>query len=602
MSHEFPPIGRILPYMTGPVPQGRRSARYIGCIMKKLINRPEEVVEEMVQGLAVLQPGCARLPGHKALIRADAGDARDRQVAVLSGGGSGHEPAHAGYIGAGMLSAAVAGEVFTSPSSDTVFAAIKAVAGEPGALLVVKNYTGDRLNFGLAAEMARAEGIPVEMVIVDDDAALRGTAGASGARGLAGTVFIHKLLGAAAAEGKSVAQLLTIGKAAVTSLGTMGVSFSAGTSPAVGRPSFELGEHEMEIGLGIHGEPGVKRMPVQPADQLTETLLSTILQHGKFPKQVAVMVNNLGATTTMELAIVGRHAVRFLESKGFTVERIFAGTFLSSLDMAGISISVLGLNGERLRWLDAATTAPAWPSVLKQRPGKPAVGTTEASTSGTTTAGRGAQTEAGKKTRSAIEAACRALTAAEGELTEMDRVTGDGDLGASMARAARAIQSSVNSYPLDNIAATLKALGHTLRRELGGSSGPLYGVLFLRSGSILEGRGATGPALWADALAQGCQAISELGGAKPGDRTMLDALDPFVKTLQQQAKAAKTTREAVLAAVEAAERGADATVQMRPRLGRSSYLGDRVLGHPDPGAKAIALWLRAACEALFMPI
>ncbi|MGB8538947.1 MAG: dihydroxyacetone kinase subunit DhaL [Acidobacteriaceae bacterium] len=569
--------------------------------MKKLINRPEDVVEEMVLGLAVLQPGCERLPGHKALIRTDAGQARGSQVAVLSGGGSGHEPAHAGYIGAGMLSAAIAGEVFTSPSSDTVFAAIQAVAAKPGALLVVKNYTGDRLNFGLAAEMARAEGIPVEMVIVDDDVALRGTAQATGARGLAGTVFIHKLLGAAAAEGKDLAELAAIGKAAVASLGTMGVSFSAGTSPAVGRPSFELGEQEMELGLGIHGEPGVNRMPMRPADQLTETLLSAILQHGKFSKKVAVMVNNLGATTTMELAIVARHAVRFLESKGCTVERIFAGTFLSSLDMAGISISVLGLNDDRLRWLDAATTAPAWPNAAKQRPGKPAVGTeTGGSTSATEAAGRGAQTEVGKRTGNAIEAACKALMAAEGELTEMDRVTGDGDLGASMARAAKAVQDALSSYPLDNVSATLKTLGHTLRRELGGSSGPLYGVLFLRSGSVLESLGATGLAAWSEALAQGCQAISELGDAKPGDRTMLDALDPFVKTLQQ-AKAAKTTREAVLAALEAAERGADSTAQMKPRLGRSSYLGNRVLGHPDPGAKAIALWLHAACEALFMP-
>jgi dihydroxyacetone kinase len=570
--------------------------------MKKLINRPEDVVEEMVLGLAVLQPGCVRLPGHKALIRADRTQARERQAAVLSGGGSGHEPAHAGYIGAGMLSAAVAGEVFTSPSSDTIFAAIKAIAGEPGALLVVKNYTGDRLNFGLAAEMARAEGIPVEMVVVDDDVALKGTPQATGARGLAGTVFIHKLLGAAAAEGKNLAELVSIGKSAVASLGTMGVSFSAGTSPAVGRPSFELSEQEMELGLGIHGEPGVKRMPVQPADQLTETLLNTILQHGKFSRQVAVMVNNMGATTTMELAIVARHAVSFLEGKGFTVERIFAGTFLSSLDMAGISISILGVNDDRLRWLDASTTAPAWPNASKHRPVLPAAGTqTEVSTNAGVPAGSGAQTAAGTRTKTAIDAACEVLVAAEGELTEMDRVTGDGDLGASMARAAKAVQDALSSYPLDNIPATLKALGHTLRRELGGSSGPFYGVLFLRCGSVLESLGATGPAPWANALAQGCEAISELGGAKPGDRTMLDALDPFVKTLQQ-AKAAKTTREAVLAAVEAAERGAGATAQMKPRLGRSSYLGDRVLGHPDPGAKAIALWLRAACEAVLMAV
>jgi triose/dihydroxyacetone kinase / FAD-AMP lyase (cyclizing) len=572
--------------------------------MKKFINRPEDVVEEMLQGLAVLHPGSVRLPGHKALIRADAQHVRNQQVAILSGGGSGHEPAHAGYIGAGMLSAAVAGEVFTSPSSDSVFAAIQAVAAKPGALLVVKNYTGDRLNFGLAAEMARAQAIPVEIIIVDDDVALKGTGQATGARGLAGTVFIHKLLGAAAAEGKSLADLAAIGKAAVASLATMGVSFSAGTSPAVGKPSFELGEHEMELGLGIHGEPGVKRTELQPANQVTETLLTEIMRHGSSghgssgnEQRMAVMVNNLGATTEMELAIVARHAASFLAGKGLTVERIYAGTFLSSLDMAGISISVLGLNEDRLRWLDASTTAPAWPNAVKQRPGNPetqiaAEVSTEVSSDG------GAQTEAGRKTKQAIEAACKALLAAENELTEMDRVTGDGDLGFSMARAAKAVQDAVAFYPLDNIPATLKALGHTLRRELGGSSGPLYGVLFLRCGSVLEASRATGLAQWGEALDQGCRAISELGGAKPGDRTMLDALDPFVRTLRQGA-VVKATRDAVLAAVEAAERGAEATAQMQPKLGRSSYLGGRVLGYPDPGAKAICMWLRAACEALF---
>jgi dihydroxyacetone kinase len=570
--------------------------------MKKFINRPDGVVEEMLRGLVLLQPGSALLREHKVMVRAETEQQRDQQVAVISGGGSGHEPAHAGYIGAGMLSAAVAGEVFTSPSSDSVFAAIKAVARKPGALLVVKNYTGDRLNFGVAAEMARVEGIPVEMVIVDDDVALKATGGATGARGLAGTVFIHKLVGAAAAEGRSLADVASTGRAAVESLATMGVSFSAGTSPAVGRPGFELREREMELGLGIHGEPGAKRTDLQTADEVTETLLTEILKHGRFgdEKRVAVMVNNLGATTEMELAIVARHTMPFLESKGFTVERLYAGTFLSSLDMAGISISVLGVNDERLRWLDAATTAPAWPNAPKQPPGKPdaQIGARSTTTVGSPT-GEGPQSETGRRTKLAIEAACRALIDAEGELTELDRVTGDGDLGISMERAARAVQRSLGSYPLDDLPATLKALGHTLRRELGGSSGPLYGVLFLRCGNVLANSGATGLAQWVEALEQGCLAISELGGAKPGDRTMLDALDPFVKTLKNSV-GGKTWREGVVAAVEAAELGVEATTQMKPRVGRSSYLGDRVLGFPDPGAKAITIWVGAASEVLFV--
>jgi triose/dihydroxyacetone kinase / FAD-AMP lyase (cyclizing) len=570
-------------------------------VMKKFINRSEDVVEEMLQGLIVLLPGSARLPGQKVIVRADAERAPDRQVVVISGGGSGHEPAHAGYIGAGMLSAAVVGEVFTSPSSDSVFSAIKAVATKAGVLLVVKNYTGDRLNFGLAAEMARAEGISVEMIIVDDDVALKGTTGGTGARGLAGTVFIHKLVGSAAAEGKSLTEVVETGKAAVESLATMGVSFSAGTSPAVGKPSFELGEQEMELGLGIHGEPGVKRMELQPADELTETLLTEVLKHGKFgdEKRVAVMINNLGAVTEMELAIVARHAMPFLESNGFIVERMYVGTFLSSLDMAGISISVLGVNDRWLRWLDAPTTAPAWPNLPKRRPGKLESSIAQdVSVKASSPTEKGAQSEVGRKTKQAIEAACKALIDAEGELTELDRITGDGDLGTSMERAAIAVQRTIGSYPLDDVPATLKALGHTLRSELGGSSGPLYGALFLRCGSVLEASAATGLAQWAEALDQGCNSISELGGAKLGDRTMLDALGPFMKALKASIER-KDLHEAVITAVEAAERGVKATAQMNPRLGRSSYLGDRVLGHPDPGAKAIAIWLRSVCEALF---
>jgi dihydroxyacetone kinase len=378
--------------------------------MKKLINRPEDVVEEMLQGFSVLHPGSVRLAGHKVMLRDDAVQVGEQQVAIISDGGSGHEPAHAGYVGEGMLSAAVAGEIFTSPSSDSVFAAITAVSGKPGALLVVKNYTGDRLNFGVAAEMARGEGIAVETVIVNDDVALKGAEQATGARGLAGTVLIHKLVGAAVSEGKNLADLAAIGRTAIQSLASMGLSFSAGTSPAVGKPSFELGEDEMELGLGIHGEPGVKRTQLQAADKLTETLLGEILKYGNFgeEKRVAVMVNTLGATTEMELAIIARHAVPLLASKGYAVDRIYAGTFLSSLDMAGISISVLGVNDEWLRWLDAPTTAPAWPNVPKRRPRKAeARSAMETSAKVSRSVGEGAQTDAGRRVKRAIQASAR---------------------------------------------------------------------------------------------------------------------------------------------------------------------------------------------------
>jgi len=567
--------------------------------MKKFINRPENAVEEMLRGLTVLHPGLIRLPGHKVLVRADMDDVRNRQVAIISGGGSGHEPAHGGYVGAGMLSAAVAGEVFTSPDTDSILAAIKAVAGKPGVLLVVKNYTGDRLNFGLAAEMARSEGIPIETIVVNDDVALNEIGSSADARGIAGTVLVHKIVGAAAAEGKNLGEVAAIGKAAISSMGTMGVSFSAGTSPSVGKPSFELGDDEMELGLGIHGEPGAIRAPLQVANQLTETLLKTILKAGKFgsTKRVAVMINNLGATTEMELAIVAGHTARFLEGESFVVDRIYAGTFLSSLDMAGISISVLGIDNDRLRWLDAPTTAPAWPNVLKQSPGKLEPEPTLRSSPGINAGTVGeVQTEAGREIRRAIEAACQAIIEAEDELTELDRVTGDGDLGASMKRAALAVQGSMMSYPLDDLSATLKALGHTLRSELGGSSGPLYGAFFLRCSSALRNSRQPSLAQWAEALKEGCDAISELGGAKPGDRTMLDAIYPFVMSLKN---AGTDIKRELLAATCEAQRGVLATAQMLPRYGRSRYLQERVLGYPDPGAKAVTILLSAITGALF---
>ncbi len=568
--------------------------------MKKLINRPERVVEEMLEGLLVLYPGLARLSHHPVLLRADAEEARERQIALISGGGSGHEPAHGGYIGAGMLSAAVAGEVFTSPSADSVLAAIKAVSGRPGALLIVKNYTGDRLNFGLAAEMARAEGICVETVVVADDVALADTEETAGRRGLAGTVLIHKIAGAAAAAGMDLPQVASIAQAAADSVGSMGISLSAGIAPAVGKASFTLGESEMELGLGIHGEPGVRRVPLLSADEVVDQLVMEIvstlpLRPGE---RIAALINNLGATTTMELAIVARRTMSALESHGLTAERFYGGTFLSSLEMAGVSLSLLRVDDQRLKWLDAPTSAPAWPSVLAKAPSPVSERIIHSAQETAPLVERPVQTEAGARTQQAIAAVCHALIEAEDRLTEMDRVVGDGDLGSNMARAARVVQENLRSYPLDDLPETMKTLGVTLQEVLGGSSGPLYGVLLLRTGMFLEGDPANDLRRWAVALLEGCGAISELGGARAGDRTMLDALLPFVQTFRDGISAGLSAKDAVADAVIAAEGGAKATARMIPRRGRSSYLGERALGHIDPGAMAVVIVFRALLSVM----
>jgi len=566
--------------------------------MKKFINQPERVVPEMIEGLVGMHAGWTRLQGQNVVLRTDFAAVRERQVGIISGGGSGHEPAHIGFVGAGMLSAAVAGEVFTSPSAAAVLAAIKAVAGRSGVLLIVKNYTGDRLNFGLAAEMARAEGIPVATAYVADDVALAHVQDRAGRRGIAGTVLVHKIAGAAAAEGRSLPDVAAIAQSAADAISTMGVSLSAGVVPAIGRPNFTLGEDEIELGLGIHGEPGVRRMQLISADELVDWLLDPVLaaQHLAPGDRVALLINNLGATTTMELAIVARRALAVLRERELVVERVYPGTFVSSLDAAGISLSLLKVDDARLRWLDAPTSAPAWPNAATERPN--AVEQDIPFRTPARMREPSAQTETGQRMKVVVEAACKALIEAETRLTELDRTVGDGDLGITLARGAAAVLQNMAARPIDNPAKTLEEIAMTLQESMGGSSGPLYGVYLLRAANSLGNSASVEAMDWAQAAVEACKAVGEMGGAAAGDRTMLDALIPFAETFRSALLVGLNGSEALKCAVDAAEGGAQATATMFPKRGRSSYLGERALGHPDPGAVAAAVWLRAAVSEI----
>jgi dihydroxyacetone kinase len=568
--------------------------------MKKLINDASAVVTEMLGGLAALHPGLTLLEGGSIVVRSDAAEAAARgEVALISGGGSGHEPAHGGYVGPGMLSAAVAGEIFTSPSTDAVLDAIRAVAGPAGVLLIVKNYTGDRLNFGLAAEIARSEGIPVEMVIVADDVALAADGPHAGRRGLAGTILVHKIAGAAAAEGRTLLEVADAARMAAGAMGTMGVALSACTVPAAGRPGFELAEEEIEWGLGIHGEPGVQRTLIQPANAIVERLLSQIVVDLALQPnaRVALLVNNLGATPTSELNIVAASALRFLAQKEIRVERAWAGTFLSALDMAGISLTLLAIDDTRLTRLDAPTQTPAWPT----RSGRVAP-ITEQAAPPTPTPVTGATLDPQSPLRRAIEAACAALLTAEPTLTEMDQKVGDGDLGISMSRVVQSILQEIDAYPeADAQGAVFRAMAATVRRVMGGTSGPLYAIMLLRAAAVLERSPQPSLREWAEAFTAAVAGVMEIGGAQIGDRTMVDALAPAAEAFAS-ACASHVPDEAsetpLDAAVEAAITGAERTAAMRPRLGRSSYVGDRALGFSDPGAYAVSLWLTAIRDAL----
>ena len=511
-------------------------------------------------------------------------------MAVLSGGGSGHEPAHAGYVGRGMLTAAVAGEVFTSPSTDTVLAGIRASAGAAGALIIVKNYTGDRLNFGLAAELARAEGIPVEIVVVADDVALKDTVSVDRRRGIAGTVLVHKLAGAAAEQGLPLAEVARIARSAAEKLSSMGISLGSCTLPSVGKPGFVLGEQEIEVGLGIHGEQGVRRMPIASADELTSLVLKTIESNGRIKSgdRVVLLVNGLGSTPPMELSIVARSAIAFLERKGVTVERAWAGTFLSALDMPGFSLSVMHVDDTALALLDAPTDAGAWPrggAVNRNR----VLPSTKVEVSVSSAA---KATAAGKRLRQAAEVVAKALIAAEPQLTELDSITGDGDLGASMTRGGEAVQA-LSKESFGDVADGLMAMGNAMRKAIGGSSGPFYAAGLMRASRHLAGVADPTAMQMAEAFVAAVEAVSDLGGAKSGDRTMVDALHPAAATFRDKVAEGLSVNAAWEAAVEAGIAGAEATKSMKPRLGRASYLGERAVGHPDGGAVAVSIWLKA---------
>ncbi|MDU4960971.1 MAG: dihydroxyacetone kinase subunit DhaK [Sporomusaceae bacterium] len=327
--------------------------------MKKVINQPDAVVEEMLEGFVLAHRQVKRLDGFSVLVRANAPAAK---VALVSGGGSGHEPSHGGFIGRGMLDAAVAGAVFTSPTPDQVFEAIKAVDGGKGVLLVIKNYTGDLLNFEMAAEMAAAEGIEVARVVVDDDVAVENSTWTTGRRGIAGTVFVHKLAGAMAEGGATLAEVSRVAEKTIANVRSMGIALSPCTVPAAGRPGFTLADDEIEVGLGIHGEPGTHREQIRSADAMTAHLVAKILADMPVAagEEVAVMVNGLGGTPLMELYIVNREVDRILQGHGITIARTYVGNYMTSLEMAGFSVSLLKLDAELKALLQEPADTPAW--------------------------------------------------------------------------------------------------------------------------------------------------------------------------------------------------------------------------------------------------
>lgn len=327
--------------------------------MKKIMNNVDAVENEMVLGMVKAYPQyIKKLDCGNVVVRARK---KEGKVALISGGGSGHEPAHGGFVGEGMLDAAVAGPVFTSPTPDQIYEGIKAIATDKGVFMVVKNYTGDVMNFEMAAEMAEMDGIPVKYVVTNDDVAVQDSLYTVGRRGVAGTIFVHKIAGAKAEEGAELEAVQAVAQKVVDNVRTMGMAIKPCTVPAAGKPGFELSDDEMEVGIGIHGEPGTHREPLKKADEIVDMLLEKILADIDYAdSEVAVLINGAGGTPLMELFIVNNHVSDVLAAKGIKVYKTFVGNYMTSIEMDGFSISLLRLDDEMKKLLDAKADTPVF--------------------------------------------------------------------------------------------------------------------------------------------------------------------------------------------------------------------------------------------------
>ena len=531
--------------------------------MSQFVNKKADIVTDAVDGLIAASGGkLARLDGYPHIRVVVRNDWDKSKVALVSGGGSGHEPAHAGFVGRGMLTAAICGDVFASPSVDAVLAGILAVTGPSGCFLIVKNYTGDRLNFGLAAERARAFGLEVNMVIVDDDIALPEL---PQARGVAGTLFVHKIAGALAESGASLKDITMVAERIISSTLTIGMSLDTCTVP--GSPKEDrIPGGKAELGLGIHGEAGVEQIDFSGAKAAIDAVAKKLSVAMKDEPYVALL-NNLGATSVLEMSILAGELAKSSIAKNLKWI-VGPATMMTSLDMHGFSLSVFPANATELECLKVPTTLSAWPGVNEfapvtvvdlpdgLKPIKPLP-------------------SQHRETRDFLTKCCQVLINSEVDLNALDAKSGDGDTGSTLAGAARSLIANMDNLPLADHTQLYRAIGQELSQTMGGSSGVLLAIFFAAAGDA-----ASSGLSMTDSLKAGLARMQEIGGAKLGDRTMVDALLPALDELNNSLGSAAI----------AARKGAQHTAKLlKANAGRASYVSAQHLeGHIDPGAEAVA--------------
>ena len=538
--------------------------------MTQFINAKEDLVRDAIDGLIACSNGALkRLDGYPHIKVVHRASWDKNKVALISGGGSGHEPAHAGFVGPGMLTAAVCGEVFASPSVDAVLAGILAVTGDAGCLLIVKNYTGDRLNFGLAAERARALGYKVEMVFVADDIALPDL---PQPRGVAGTLFVHKVAGVMAEAGSSLEDIAATAQRIVDNTVSIGISLDTCTVPGSAKEQ-RIPSGQAELGLGIHGEPGVEQVSFTNAQDAMAMVIEKLRPHIKKGPHVALL-NNLGATTALEMSVLANT----LAQDGALTHVVGPAAMMTALDMHGFSVSVMPMNAQDQAALAAPVSLAAWPGLNSIN----AVEVTPLSDDLTPAPVTASNNDAH---RAVLTHITDVLIGAEKQLNELDAKSGDGDTGSTLATAAKALNNSLDKLPLADISQLLPALGNELGQTMGGSSGVILAIFFNAAGDASKG-GAD----LTTSLQQGLASVSEVGGASIGDRTMIDALAPALGALES----------GIAPAATAARNGAQLTASIvQAKAGRAAYVpAENLEGHNDPGAEAVALVFEGLAEKL----
>lgn len=589
--------------------------------MKKIMNTAESFVYDMCHGLAKAHPELEFVEKYKVVKK----KVVDRnKVTLISGGGSGHEPAHAGFVGTGMLDAAVCGDIFASPSQIQVYNALKLTASKKGTLMIVKNYSGDCMNFNNAGALAKDDGIEVDAVYVNDDIAVKDSLYTVGRRGVAGTVFVHKIAGAAAEQGKSLPEVKAVAEKVIANIRSFGFALTSCTVPAAGSPTFEIGEDEMEFGVGIHGEPGRKREKLITADELAARIVPDIAEDLKLVKgeEIALLINGFGGTPLQELYLFNNSVTNELEKAGIKIYKTLVGNYMTSIDMAGASVTFMRLDDELKAYLDYPVSTPAitWGGSSKEDlAAREAIAALAKALNVTPAAF--SKKEAVAEEAAAVEEEEGKTYKFEGKAVIGEKINtpgmgklvglmadiiienevpfckadrcGDGDFGMSIAKGFKQLKADWDTRKKGDIGEFLVSCSEIIMEYCGGASGPIWGSAFRYAGKAVQGKKEIALKDLAAIFQAAVEGVQETGrksfgkGAVVGDKTLIDALVPAADTLTDAAEKGMKMKDAMKASAAAAVAGAEATKYIQAKMGRAGVTDSE--GYPDAGAYGLGV-------------